>query len=336
VQLNQGDRVIANTSKNMKEIVDTFLGVLDKNESNYFKNFLSLLPDNSAWYLISDYCLADSDKFNDVFTFSLLCNYDKHENIKDLINSLASKDLKKTRDIDSGFLNYLNSPYVYHFSIVIPRKEKLLAKMFNKFPLYQMLDWMDKVYQNSKEAKILHEEFCDEAQVRIKKVQREIQRQSCNKKLIRQILLTSALGTSIMYLLQKYSSPQKIAWISDRDAIIDKFDGFVFDNMFFWYQIAVSDNTFEKVNTEIVFVEPEKVGVNYFDELIRIPDYVAGALASYDIENMGNMLEIKDKYKLMFMDVFSEPMNQATLKLESTEKTALSVYNFKWMNNKST
>jgi hypothetical protein len=138
-----------------------------------------------------------------------------------------------------------------------------------------------------------------------------------------------------MYLLQKYSSPSKIAWVSDRDAIIDKFDGFVFDNMYFWYEISVTDQSFEKVNTEIVFVEPEKIGINYFDELIRIPDYVAGALASIDTENKDNLIDIQDKYKLMFMDVFSEPINQATIKVECNGQYSLSVYNYKWLKNKN-
>lgn len=317
----------------MKDVIDTFLGVLDKTENYFFRNFLSLLPENSAWYLISDYCIDNSEKYNDVITFSLLCNYDKYENIQELINSLASKDIKKSKDIDSGFLQYINSPFFYHFSLVIPRREKLLDKLFNKVPLDKMMEWMHNIYENAKEIQISQSEFCNEAQSRIKLIQREIQRQGYNKKLIRQILLTSSLGASIMYLLQKYSSPQKIAWISDRDAIIDKFDRFVFDNMYFWYEIAVSDKTFEKINTEIIFVEPEKVGVNYFDELIRIPDYIAGALASYDTENRENMLEIKEKYRLLFMDVFSEPINQATIKVQSSDEIALSVYNFKWMNN---
>ena len=317
----------------MKEIIDTFLKVLDKKEGINFKKFLSKFPENSAWYLISDYCIDSPDKYNDVLTFSLLCNYDKYENIQELINSLASRDLKKTRDIDSGFLQYINSPFFYHFSLVIPKKEKLLAKLFKKVPIDKMMEWMYSVYENTKEVEISHRNFCIEAQTRIKLVQREIQRQGYNKKLIRQILLTSSLGASIMYLLQKYSLPEKIAWISDRDAIIDKFDGFVFDNMYFWYEVAVSDKTFEKVNTEIIFVEPEKVGLNYFDELIRIPDYIAGALASYDIENKENLMEIKDKYKLMFMDVFSNPMNQATIKVQSSDEMSLSVYSFKWMNS---
>ncbi len=80
----------------------------------------------------------------------------------------------------------------------------------------------------------------------------------------------------------------------------------------------------------------EKSRENYFDELIRIPDYVAGALASYDIENKENMFKIKGKNKLIFRDVISESINQVTLKLESSEQALLSVYNFKWMNSKST
>jgi hypothetical protein len=318
----------------MKELINIFLDVLDKTESIYFRKFLATIPEDSAWYLISDYCINDPSKYNDVITFSLLCNYDKYENIKDLINSLAPKDIKKTKDIDSDFLKYINSPFIYHFSLVIPQNEKLLAKFIDKIPLIKLIGRMCKVYEDLKQVNIEMISFYTAAQKRLKLVEREIQRQGYNKKLIREILLTSSLGTSIMFLLQKYSSPSSIAWISDRDAIIDKFEGVVFDNMYFGYESAVAEKPFEKVNTKIIFVEPERIGENYFDELIRIPDYIAGTLATIDTVNKSNLIDIKEKYMLMFMDVFSEPINQATIKAECSGQHPLSVYNFKWMNNK--
>lgn len=318
----------------MKLIIDTFLKVLDKREGNYFKEFISVLPKDSSWYLISDYCIKDPTKHNDVITFSLLCNYDKHESIKDVIKSLAPKDLKKTKTINVDFLQYLNSPYLYHFSLIIPRNDKLLAKLFNEIPLDSMLNWMNDIYEKIKNASSSDVSFCNDAQVRLKLVQTEIKRQGYNQRLLREILLTSLFGATIMFLIQKYSSPTDIAWISDRDAIIDKFDGFVFDTMFFLYQHQLRYETFKKTNTKISFVEPEKVGLNYFDELIRIPDYIAGALASIDTENKESILELKEKYQLIFAGILADPINQATIKAECNEKQTLSVYNIKWMSNK--
>jgi hypothetical protein len=315
----------------MKELIDTFLGVLDKTESLYFRNFLTNLPKDSAWYMISDYCIDDSSKANDVFTFSLLCNIDKYDNIKDLINKIAPRDLKKTKEINFEYLDFLNSPFVYHFSLIIPQQEKLLSKFLDKYPFDELLKWVYEVYENSKDQRPDMVDFFTNAQKRIKSFRTELGQSNFNKKLVRKIFLTSSFGASIMFLLQKYSSPSHVAWISDRDAIIDKHDGFAFDNMYFWYEVTVSQESFEKVNTSIIYTELEKIGRPYFDELIRIPDYIAGALASFDLTNMNNNLDIKEKYRQMFMDLFANPINQATIKVECNGEHPLSVYNVKWI-----
>lgn len=133
-------------------------------------------------------------------------------------------------------------------------------------------------------------------------------------------------------MLKKYSSPTHIAWVSDRDAIIDKHNGFAFDNMLFWYKIVSHGLEFAKIDPQFIFQEPEKEAENYYDELIRIPDYIAGSLASIDIENKENLLTIHDKHWQMFNNVYTNPMNQATLKVECKNEM-LSVYNFKWIEN---
>jgi hypothetical protein len=54
-------------------------------------------------------------------------------------------------------------------------------------------------------------------------------RPTFNETLMRKILLTGLFGAAIVNLLKKNSTPTKVLWVSDRDAIIDKYDGFAFD-----------------------------------------------------------------------------------------------------------
>lgn len=312
----------------MENVIRLFIDLLDKKESNYFKDFLNTLPNKGSWYLISDYCIGNSDKYNDVITFSLLYSYDNSDNIKEHISNYASKDLKRTSEISDNFIDYLNSLYLYHFSLVIRKKENLLADWLNKAPLDKIIDWMADVFEQSKGTDLEKSEYYNQVQERLKKFTLEIKRKGYNKKLIREILLTSSFGASIIYMLKKYSSPNQIGWVSDRDAIIDRFDGLAFDNMLFWYKRVSDGESFSTVDPEFIFLEPEKVGPNYFDELVRIPDFIAGSLASFDFDNVANNIEIKDKYKQMYMYVFTNSINHAIIKAECKDN-GISLYNFK-------
>lgn len=169
----------------MKEIIETILGVLDKKESENFKEFLRNVPNSNAWYLISDYCIDDANKYNDVFTFSLLCNYAKTETIKDDINNLASKDLKKVKTVESDFMTYLNSSYLYHFSIVIPRKEQLLAALLNKHPYHEMIGWINDVYENTKKVDVEKVDYYNAMQKRLKQLSIEVNKSGLNIKLFK-------------------------------------------------------------------------------------------------------------------------------------------------------
>ena len=83
------------------------------------------LPDNAAWYVISDYCFGDKTKKNDTATFSILLNHDKVENIKDYINRFTPNDIKSSRKVAPEFLQYINSPVIFNISFLIDRDTKL-------------------------------------------------------------------------------------------------------------------------------------------------------------------------------------------------------------------
>ena len=124
----------------MIQLTNLLLEIFNKKEGLNIKQFLDQFPSKASWYLVSDYCIDDSKKANDAFTFSLILNHDKYDNIKDFINNIAPKDIKNTRTISDGIISYINSPVTYHFSIVIPRNEKLLSRLINKDEIREIIE----------------------------------------------------------------------------------------------------------------------------------------------------------------------------------------------------
>lgn len=78
--------------------------------------------------VISDYCFGDAQKSNDVVTFSALLHHYRLENIKEYIRAHAPKDLKKTRSLSNGFIQYINAPVIFHFPFVVDRNTKYMKE----------------------------------------------------------------------------------------------------------------------------------------------------------------------------------------------------------------
>lgn len=83
-------------------------------------------PKDASWYVISDYSFGDKNKKNDVVSFSVLLCHDTLYNIKEYISAFAPKDIKNTRTVSKGFIQYLNSPVIFHFSFIIDRNTKFM------------------------------------------------------------------------------------------------------------------------------------------------------------------------------------------------------------------
>lgn len=323
----------------MLEIVNVIIDVLDKKEAINFKSFLANVPENAAWYLISDYCIGDSNKVNDVLSFSLLLNHDTTDNIKDYIKHFAPVDLKKTRSISEGFVSYVNSPVIYHFSIIIPREEKLLNNFFTEKDMNDVFDFMNKTCNkikliNAESNNIGIANYYADVQKRISALRQDAKKKNFNKKLLRKIFLASSFGASIIFLLKKYSNPSHVGWVSDRDAIIDTYNGFAFDNMIFWYKIISCVKGMYWNDPQFMFITPEKTGNNFLDELIRIPDYIAGTLASFKIDDEKSLLAMKSKHMEFVGYSLVNSENQATIKLVC-KNSILSAYNLKLIVNES-
>ena len=63
---------------------------------------------------------------------------------------------------------------------------------------------------------------------------------------------------------------------------------------------------------------PNASGKNYLDELIRIPDYLAGTLAEYGLSVVEGS---KPKYEDVLFDSLSNSINHAIILLQFQDKT---------------
>lgn len=292
------------------------------------KQWFVRYPAGMTWSVVSDYCIEDINKGNDVFSFVVVAPHDKAENICDYIAGAAPKDLKKTSNVPLGLVQYLTCeiPVTFSVSFVMKREVALLRDylsveamtalvagaitfMANRASLYQ--DARDMDYHQS----VIR---------RLKAFERDLDHKGVNAKLARQIHLVAAMVATLCNMLSQAVSARAIRWISDRDALFERHDAVVTDLAYVYYLTqAIEFNPPKQRETHhpgaslatLGFEIPEKTGKHRFDELVRLPDYLAGTLADLNSETMMVSME---KFDVVLKNVFVNSKNHWLVQLLST------------------
>jgi hypothetical protein len=145
------------------------------------------------------------------------------------------------------------------------------------------------------------------------KMGQEMRRKQRSDRLIRQIFLIAAFGAYVLELLDNAKAPSAIQWISDQDAMFDRYDGLAFDLAFLLWLVSRSS----KANTpspvpRLAFGLPGMDGVNQYAELIRLPDYLAGVLAELALPEMTFS---HGKFQPVFEQVFVAAANNTVVQV---------------------
>lgn len=210
----------------------------------------------------------------------------------------------------------MNSPVIFNITFLVDRDTKLLRDYADEENMANFLPYFKNFVKDIDANSSFTEGFVDAVLKRASAFQNDFHRKNFNAKLSRQIYLVATFASLVFYYINKTKEPSHIAWISDRDAMVDRYDGFIYDLAHFMFlgecsnDIPETDRTNKTIldKPQLVFPIPEKFGENFYDELIRIPDYLAGTLADLDInENEFS----KDKYYTVLYHSLMNSKNHA-------------------------
>ncbi|WP_291587383.1 hypothetical protein [Comamonas sp. UBA7528] len=251
-------------------------------------------PPGMPWTIVSDYCIGDKEKNNDVFSFVVIANHDKTENIIKYISAAVPRDLKKVQSAPLGLIQYLTCPQPITFSVsfVIDQESSLLRDYLR---VEDMVDFIPdssetiEIFRNNSHASSsVDPKYFDEALQRLRVFGKDLTRKQPNARLSRQIHLAAAFAAIMFSLVTESTGAGYIRWISDRDKLIEHNDTVVYDLAYFYFALMASNRPGLTRDAEghirveipkIMFELPDKTGKNRFDALIRLPDYLAGTLA---------------------------------------------------------
>lgn len=272
----------------MFDVVVALQKVLNESAKRNIEDWFSPLPRGAAWHVISDYVFGNPNR-HDTASFVILLHHDKLETILEYIDNQAPVDIKKSRFASKGLINYLRSPVAFSFTFVLDDGDNFLSSYAPISEIISGLEEINALAGVMAEKSRQDGSYFSDVEKRIKDFVNDLRGRG-NAKLARQVFLVAAYAAVVMDYLDLAVEPSNVSWVSDRDAMLKKSDGIIWDiaSIMFYLIKGGRFGTEDCVNDlieepKIFHIIPEERGANYLDPLIRMPDYLAASASDVNL-----------------------------------------------------
>ena len=302
--------------KTLKKHLDE---TVSKTVLDNWEKYLQITPmmqNVSSWMIFSDYCIGNTEKHNDSISI-VICPTTDIELLSNEINKFIPNDIKKTRDVKKRTLDYLKSPYYFSINFTVDNIKsfrKLYAPSGDKKGLIRDIEF---IYNDLKSVTV-RTEFQEGFYKKIKMLREEIKSKSFGINSYCKICFVAFLVAYVALFITINAKVKELLWLSDRGLVFDFLDGLCLD---FYYQIYF--NMLIETNILIPMPNPFGIATNkdekslWYDSLIKLPDYYAGTIASWDL-NTNNADE--DKHVQVIDKVFADNPNFNLIKINFKDK----------------
>lgn len=284
-----------------------------------FEHFLKKNAQHDKWIIFSDYVFDDSNKPNDVAVFSIVPGPIGMELIKNG-NILAQSDLKKTRSVNPAFVECIKNSPIFTVSVIFPRPRRFCEKPEDERNILQdmvsglqaMLKIWETTTPESKKRYIAIGK-------RLNMILQDFNNKEPKLKMMRDIFLITPIVAFLMHEITSHINVSTIGWFSDRDKLLDyqrnpaldadtaspagssapamspgnskvlnaKNSPLIHELINIYFHIFSNREPIIG-NPKICFGLPKNEDDSkkmWYDNLIRIADYICGTLADCNLEN---------------------------------------------------
>lgn len=243
------------------------------------KNYFSEFQDVKKWKCYSDYAV-DGNKPNSVITFTLLPHVVNPNFLSETINYYAPKDIKKTRNVNAKFIDFIRkSPFV-SFSFILKNDNHVYIQNKEGFKndilksMNMLLDTIPNWTAENPNLEPYHKEI-------IKKTKQVIRLVNDNKKIkiLKNLFLITSIGSYICTQFANKTNAEIFGWFSDRDEINDVADHYASDLFNIQFNAYLKNR-----NCQFISSRADSNTDDWYGDFIKIPDFISGTLADFDLE----------------------------------------------------
>jgi hypothetical protein len=288
----------------LSDVFQSLFQTFDGSAVKDFRAFLQANPGIDKWIIAADFCLADKDKANSVFAFTLIPYDALLDDMQREIREALPKDLKKTQEINPGGIELLKNSRRFNLAFIFAEHPDL-------FPFPDRTSRLEAARQSLDLA--VQQLTCHgrtkEQLKRLRGLKQRSQAKSFNIDLLSDLILLAQLFCFVTLIVLRERPCELVGWFPDRDCMTTWEDGAVWDIAL--ESLAGLSEHFsipQPVQPIAVGTAPDiNVSALWFDDLIRLPDYIAGLFASWDLKL--NAIDGKPKYKQLTTGVAATAKN---------------------------
>ncbi|MEK4535455.1 hypothetical protein NST21_08875 [Peribacillus sp. FSL K6-1552] len=290
--------------KNNYGAINWFDTTFQQSSLDDFKRFLKPYKEIkvSKWFILSDYCLKDSNKLYDSITFTIVPYIDDIKELMAVMGEIAPKDLKKTAEIDQRFCKFIKSGYCFNVTVVMEKNTKKFFPL-TKENCMEQIDVLINQYKLWISNTPRNKDYYEKVIKKLKQLKQKAESKSFNLTLFRYIGFVQMIVAYLMTTITKECDYkiENICWFSDRDSIVEWIDGIIYDLLQANYHGMCSMEEVTQNEAPSISVGAYEEGTKqlWYDDLNRIPDYLTGAFAGRNYESV-----TKEKYDILFEEGF--------------------------------
>jgi hypothetical protein len=295
-------------------LIDCLISTFRKSPTDQFRKFLSKHPHVTKWIIACDFVLNESQAASDAYAYTFFPYNTEIPDLKAKIVKLVPKDFKKTKTIQPTLHEFLQSGETFTVCLLTPKNYEAMGDIQT---VRLSLDATISNMRNWKDA--------DSQQSIIKAFERLRERAKANNfnaQLMSTMMIATVLAAFCAIILAQERKIEIVGWFPDRDNITTSYDR-IAHHMFAVDFSAFGqrhDIDWRQIKTAIGLPEPDpaKPKQTWYDELVRIPDFLAGPLAAWDYRN--NLVTGRQKYLDILQQAVADNPYLITLLLSDTEK----------------
>jgi hypothetical protein len=252
----------------IEDVLRVITDTIDKNHiidlEAFFKKYSA-----SNWVIASDYVIDGKSRHRDAFCYTIYSFDGEIADAKAEIQRMIPADLKKMGEITDDIVACLRSPTRFSFCFVLHPGQQLFD---NVADIRTSLDGTLAMVEGR--------QAWDEQIDVLRRLRQAASANGFKFKLFSDITLASLFAAVIAMYVAKLTDARSVSWFSDRDKMVTAYDQVAIH--LFGMQFCQACYEYGVRYDSIRLAAGDMTEQPWFDELIRVPDHLAGALSAFD------------------------------------------------------
>jgi hypothetical protein len=279
-------------------LVDHLMLTFSQSAIGEFRKFLAKHPMITKWIIASDYVIDEPQAAHDAYAFTFFPQSTEMEDIKASIAKSLPKDFKNTTTVTSKMTEYFHSGETFTICLLtaktcraagnIATVRRLIDATLNKV----MRNWGDADSQRG----VIRE---------FEQLKEKAKANNFKPQLMSTMVIATVLAAFCQVILAQERKIDRVGWFPDRDNITTSYNR-IAEHMFsvnfsaFCQRYKIDERP---IVTMIGRAGPDAANPkqSWYDELVRIPDFLAAALANWQYNKNDQTTKVTGRQKYVDM-----------------------------------